>query len=175
MSKVPPAFAGKENSGSSPAYHLASSQLHGSSLLWARAWDNSLFRQHADYGTEQRAVSSTSWFGENNSQEPELLKNYQESNLAAAQKTSSLNLQSWCLCFRGFKTFPECIRETIWKVNWLWKTVIYLRGTVHISVIELRDAESILVHPIHLVTEGRKVLQSQVIFFPFSPSFNISE
>lgn len=87
MSKVPTGFAGKENFGSSPANHLASCQLHGSSLLLARARDNSLFRQHADYGTEQRAVSSRSRFGENNSQESESLKTYQESNLAAAQKT----------------------------------------------------------------------------------------
>lgn len=35
MSKVPPSFAGKENFGRCPAYHLASCQLHGSSLLCA--------------------------------------------------------------------------------------------------------------------------------------------
>lgn len=84
--KAPPGFAGKENFGRCPAYHLASCQLHGSSLLCARARDNVLFRQHADCGTEQRVVSNTSWLGKNNSQEPEWLKNYQESNLAAAQK-----------------------------------------------------------------------------------------
>lgn len=36
MSNVLPGFAGKENFGRCPAYHLASCQLHGSSLLCAR-------------------------------------------------------------------------------------------------------------------------------------------
>lgn len=57
------ALLGRESFGRAPNYCLASCQLHGTSLLWARAQNNSLFRQHTDCGKEQRVVSGASCFG----------------------------------------------------------------------------------------------------------------
>lgn len=176
MSKVPPGFAGKQNFGRCPPYHLASCQLHGSSLLCARARDNGVFRQHADCGTEQRAVSNTSWFGENNPQEPEWLKNYQKSNLAVVQKTKVCwTCSPDVFASEAFIPFQGVSENVFGKRNGYGETAIYSRGTVYVSVIEFRDAKCRLGHPIHLVTEGRKALQSEHHLFPFSFSCNISD
>lgn len=91
------------------------------------------------------------------------------------RKWNSLDIQSWCLCFRDFATFPERIRKSLWKAKWLWGDRHLPQGDSSCQSNWIQRCKRHMRLTCLFGHRGEGIIVISVHSSPFSSSFNSSE